>query len=112
RDPPRSPFRAAARACPPAPQCASCPCTLDHEEHAVPAIQWTESDTERSVGWRSESGARPPRRVITADDRMNADTAHKLACEGTALLWRGDYRTARRAPGATRPRIARQPRPR
>ena len=26
---------------------------------------------------------------------MNADTAYRLACEGTALLWRGDYHNAR-----------------
>ncbi|WP_017591531.1 methyltransferase [Nocardiopsis potens] len=77
----------------------------------MPAIQWTESDAERSAGWRSESGARPPRRVVTADDRMNADTAHKLACEGTALLWRGDYHGARRLLQAIGRRIDRKPVP-
>ncbi|WP_231618720.1 50S ribosomal protein L11 methyltransferase [Nonomuraea sp. SBT364] len=30
-----------------------------------------------------------------ADDRMNAATAYRLACEGTALLWRGDFHNAR-----------------
>jgi hypothetical protein len=33
--------------------------------------------------------------VLLADDRMPADQAYKLACEGTALLWQGDYHQAR-----------------
>ena len=45
--------------------------------------------------WRSESGMPPPKRVVIADDRLNADTAYRLACEGTALLWRGDFQNAR-----------------
>ncbi|WP_405662348.1 methyltransferase [Streptomyces sp. RK9] len=45
--------------------------------------------------WHSESGLPAPRRVIVADDRMKADAAYRLVCEGTALLWRGDYQGAR-----------------
>jgi len=37
----------------------------------------------------------PPKRVVIADDRTNADVAYRLACEGTALLWRGDFQNAR-----------------
>lgn len=37
----------------------------------------------------------PPRRVIVADDTLTADAAYRLACEGTALLWRGDFQNAR-----------------
>lgn len=48
-----------------------------------------------SSSWRSESGAPVPKRVQIADDQMNADTAFRLACEGTALLWRGDFQNAR-----------------
>ncbi|GAA3102859.1 class I SAM-dependent methyltransferase [Nonomuraea salmonea] len=40
-------------------------------------------------------GAPPPARVVVADDRTKADTAYKLACEGTALLWQGDFHNAR-----------------
>ncbi|UGY93568.1 methyltransferase [Streptomyces gobiensis] len=47
------------------------------------------------VRWRSESAAPPPKKVVEADDRMTADAAFKLACEGTALLWRGDFQGAR-----------------
>jgi SAM-dependent methyltransferase len=45
--------------------------------------------------WRAESGAAAPRRVVSADDTMSADTAYRLACEGTGLLWQGDYHNAR-----------------
>jgi SAM-dependent methyltransferase len=45
--------------------------------------------------WRSERTAPPPKRVVLADDTINADAAYRLACEGTALLWRGDFQNAR-----------------
>ncbi|MGW7082585.1 methyltransferase [Streptomyces sp. NPDC054871] len=57
-------------------------------------IHWTDGDTEHTARWHSESGMPVPRHVVMADDRMNASTAHRLACEGTALLWRGDYHQA------------------
>jgi SAM-dependent methyltransferase len=67
--------------------------------HASPAplnrIAWTEGDTQHSARWRSESGMPAPKKVVIADDRMPADTAYRLACEGTALLWRGDFQNAR-----------------
>ncbi|WP_295990531.1 class I SAM-dependent methyltransferase [Rugamonas sp.] len=58
-------------------------------------IHWTENDIQHSARWRSESGMPAPKRVAIADDRMNADTAFRLASEGTALLWRGDFQNAR-----------------
>jgi methylase of polypeptide subunit release factors len=61
----------------------------------LPEIQWTEADAQRTAGWRSESGLTPPKRVVVADDTMAADTAYRLACEGTGLLWRGDFQNAR-----------------
>jgi methylase of polypeptide subunit release factors len=60
-----------------------------------PIINWTEADEPRSARWRSEAGVPPPKRVIIADDRMTADAAYRLASEGTAMLWRGDYQNAR-----------------
>ncbi|TVL93105.1 class I SAM-dependent methyltransferase [Streptomyces sp. SAJ15] len=59
-------------------------------------IHWAEAHTTHSARWHSESGAPAPRRVVVADDRTRADTAYRLACEGTALLWRGDYHGGRR----------------
>ena len=60
-----------------------------------PIINWNEAGEEKSARWRSESGTPPPKRVVIADDRMTADAAYRLACEGTALLWRGDFQNAR-----------------
>lgn len=60
-----------------------------------PSIHWTENGEEKSARWRSESGTPPPRRIVIADDRMKADDAYRLACEGTSLLWRGDFQNAR-----------------
>ena len=60
-----------------------------------PVVTWTEAGETRSALWRSESGVQPPARVVVADDRMTADTAYRLAREGTALLWRGDFQNAR-----------------
>jgi methylase of polypeptide subunit release factors len=33
--------------------------------------------------------------VVLADDTLSADRAYRLACEGTALLWQGDFQNAR-----------------
>ena len=60
-----------------------------------PVISWTEDGETRSARWHSESGSPAPKKVIIADDRITADTAYRLACEGTALLWRGDFQNAR-----------------
>ena len=58
-------------------------------------IHWSEGDQEHSAIWRSESGMPAPRKVVIANDQTSADTAYRLACEGTALLWRGDFQNAR-----------------
>lgn len=58
-------------------------------------VHWTEAGKDCSALWRSERAAPPPKRVVLADDTINADTAYRLACEGTALLWRGDFQNAR-----------------
>ncbi len=60
-----------------------------------PVLQWTEGGETRQARWLSESGAPPPRRVVIADDETTADEAYGLACQGTALLWRGDFQNAR-----------------
>jgi len=64
----------------------------------VPAhlvVHWTEGEEARSARWRSERGAPPQQHLVIADDRMTADAAYGLACQGTALLWRGDFQNAR-----------------
>ncbi|HRK78650.1 MAG TPA: class I SAM-dependent methyltransferase [Thiobacillus sp.] len=75
-----------------------------------PVVNWTEADASRSARWRSEGGAPPPRRVMVIDDRLTADAAFRLASEGTALLWRGDFQNARQLLQAMARRIERKPR--
>lgn len=58
-------------------------------------LQWQEGGGQRHARWRSESGWPVPKGVQLADDQMPADVAYRLACEGTALLWRGDFQNAR-----------------
>lgn len=77
--------------------------------YSQPRIHWTEDGVERSAAWRSEAGNPPPRRVVIADDTTSADTAYRLACEGTALLWRGDFQNARQLLQAIARRTERKP---
>ncbi|MBM3345764.1 MAG: class I SAM-dependent methyltransferase [Betaproteobacteria bacterium] len=62
---------------------------------AAPLIHWLDLGMEHCARWRSARGLTAPRRVMVAGDTMKADTAWHHACEGTALLWRGDYQNAR-----------------
>src|ERR1700724_166845 len=61
---------------------------------AYPVVHWIEDGEARVARWRSEGGS-PPVRVVIADDNLSADHAYGLACQGTALLWRGDFQNAR-----------------
>ena len=45
--------------------------------------------------WRCESSAPAPQRVVYGDDTLSADTAYRMMCEGTAVLWQGDFHNAR-----------------
>ena len=74
-----------------------------------PSISWEEAGQTRSARWRSENGTPPPKRVVVADDTMTADSAFRLASEGTALLWRSDFQNARQLLQAMARRIDRKP---
>jgi len=73
-------------------------------------MSWSEAGETCSTRWRSERGAPPPKRVVIADDRMTADAAYRRACDGTALLWRGDFQNARQLLQALGRRVDRRPR--
>ena len=75
-----------------------------------PVVTWSEAGETRSARWRSESGVPPPSQVVIADDTISANTAYRLACEGTALLWRGDFQNARQLLLALGRRADRKPR--
>ena len=69
--------------------------TLFLSATTLPVLNWTEDKQARSALWRSERGALPPKRIALADDTLSADGAYRMACEGTGLLWRGDFQNAR-----------------
>ena len=68
-------------------------------------LQWQYQGQDHQAAWRSESGVPAPRRVVIADDTTPADTAYRLACEGTALLWMGDFQNARHLIDALKRRL-------
>lgn len=72
-------------------------------------LEWIENEATQTASWRSESATRAPRRVVLADDTTRADDAYRLACEGTALLSRGDFHNARQLLTALARRIDRKP---
>ena len=76
----------------------------------APRIRWTEEAAEHTVRWQSEAGVPPPKKVVVADDTMTADQAFRLASEGTALLWRGDFQNARQLLQAMARRVDKRPR--
>jgi len=74
-------------------------------------LTWQEDGQTRSALWVTDQGARPPSKVMVVDDTLNADTAYRLACEGTGLLWRGDFQNARQLLQALKRRLERPARP-
>lgn len=68
--------------------------TILHES-AHPPISWEEGETTYACRWRSEKGTPPPKKLIIADDTLTADEAYRVACEGTGIIWRGDYQNAK-----------------
>lgn len=64
-------------------------------ESGLHRISWVEHDQSYSIIWHSENQTGTPKKICRVDDRINADQAYKLACEGCALLWTGDYHQAR-----------------
>lgn len=61
--------------------------------HTFRQLLWQENQQDCLALWRSEAPL--PRRVVLADDTLSADAAYRMACEGTGLLWRGDFQNAR-----------------
>ena len=58
-------------------------------------IQWDEGGQIHSAKWHSENGIAPHKKIQLADDTLTANTAYRLACEGTAMLYKGDFQNAR-----------------
>jgi len=79
-------------------------------DRVTATVSWKERGEVRFARWRSESGTPPPKRVVVGDDTITADAAYRLACEGTAILWRGDFQNARLLLQALARRTDRKPR--
>ena len=75
----------------------------------TPVINWIENQEAHSLTWHSENGSAAPKRIQIANDTMNAESAYRLACEGTALLWRGDFQNAKNLLQAIARRIDKKP---
>lgn len=76
-------------------------------------VRWMEDGAAREAEWHSPGDAPPAQRVVVADGKLTAEEAYGLACQGTALLWRGGYHEARRllaAMGKRADRRGRRPR--
>jgi methylase of polypeptide subunit release factors len=54
-------------------------------------LNWEENGQPHSALWQVDNGARLPTRVQVLRESMAAPLAYRQACEGTAMLWRGDY---------------------
>ena len=58
-------------------------------------LLWQDAIPTRDALWRAENGNPPPKKLVLADDTLTADQAYRLAAEGCALLWQGDFQNAR-----------------
>ena len=61
----------------------------------VPIIHWLEDGKAFQAQWLSYTCTPPASRVVVADGKLTADEGYGLACQGTGLLWRGDFQEAR-----------------
>jgi SAM-dependent methyltransferase len=75
---------------------------------ALPSVAWDEAGEARTARWQSERGSPPPKNVIATDDRITANDAYGLACQGVGMLWRSDFQNARQLLTALASRVDRK----
>ena len=69
-------------------------------------LQWDDVNGQpQHAAWHSEAGRPAPARMQVADDRLAADPAYHLICEGSTLLWQGDFFNARHLMEALKRRL-------
>lgn len=66
---------------------------------------WQENKKTMEATWQSIANNSVPKKIQVIDDTIKADAAYKLVCEGTALLWRGDFQNAKHLAQAISRRI-------
>lgn len=69
---------------------------------------WLENETTLQALWNPPNTAPVPKRIVVVDDALTADDAFRLASQGTAMLWRGDYHNARQLLTALAHRVDRK----
>ena len=78
---------------------------------AADEIAWERDGAGHRARFVSVRGTPAPKRAVDANDETKADAAFRLASQGTALLWSGDYHNARQLLQALGRRIDRKRRP-
>lgn len=68
-------------------------------------MRWDENGREVEADFLSLRGRDEPRRTAAVDDTLTADAAFRLVSQGTALIYRGDFRTGRQLLAAIGRRI-------
>jgi SAM-dependent methyltransferase len=62
---------------------------------APAVVAWTDGGERRSADWRSANGRPAPARIEPVTDTLTADDANRMASQGIAMLWQGDFHNAR-----------------
>ncbi|MCU1565664.1 MAG: methylase, partial [Pseudarthrobacter sp.] len=68
-------------------------------------MTWIEAGESKTARWRSANGRPAPTRVEVVDDSLTADDANRMASQGIAMLWHGDFHNARQILNALDRRI-------
>lgn len=58
-------------------------------------VTWAEAGASMTARWRSANGRSAPTRVEVVSDSLTADDANRMASQGIAMLWHGDFHNAR-----------------
>jgi SAM-dependent methyltransferase len=58
-------------------------------------VNWAEAGESMTARWRSANGRPAPTRVEVVSDSLTADDANRMASQGIAMLWHGDFHNAR-----------------
>ena len=68
-------------------------------------VTWAEAGESMTARWRSANGRPAPTRVEVVSDSLTADDANRMASQGIAMLWHGDFHNARQILNALDRRI-------
>ncbi|CAN7239219.1 class I SAM-dependent methyltransferase [Arthrobacter sp. LjRoot78] len=69
-------------------------------------VTWSEAGESMTARWRSTNGRPAPTRVEVVSDSLTADQANRMASQGIAMLWHGDFHNARQILNALDRRVS------